>query len=137
MIGSVQAPLVMNVGEDSQRAYDGSSKKPAIDIFPGQMLSGELKNLDISDVVTFAGELIQQDIPKIPDGLLKFEEPRLHICPFGVVLGTRTFPAGLSFTANSLLFEKRTNIECSMNIRIFERHKVDCRDSDRQSSKIS
>ena len=46
------------------------------DNFLGQLLSGELKKLDISDVVTFAGELVQQDIPKIPDGLLRFEELR-------------------------------------------------------------
>ena len=112
----------MNVSEDPKRTYYRFSNKPTIDILLGQLLYGELKNLDISDVVTFAGDLVQEDIPKIPDGLLKFEELKLYICPSGVVLGTTVYPAGFSFMADLLFFQKRANIDCSMYIHIFERH---------------
>ena len=112
----------MNVSEDPKRTYYRFSNKPTIDLLLGQLLYGELKNLDISDVVTFAGDLVQEDIPKIPDGLLKFEELKLYICPFGVVLGTTVYPAGFSFMADLLFFQKRANIDCSMYIHIFERH---------------
>ncbi|KAF8434528.1 hypothetical protein L210DRAFT_3410298 [Boletus edulis BED1] len=99
MIGSIEAFLAMNVSEDPKR----------------QMLFGELKKLDISDVVTLAGTLVQQDIPKIPDSLLKFEELKMYICPFGVVLGKTSYPQGFSFKADLLLFEKRANIECTID----------------------
>lgn len=108
------------------------------DNFLGQLLSGELKKLDISDVVTFAGELVQQDIPKIPDGLLRFEELRLYICPYGVVLGKTVYPQGFSFKADLIFLGKRANIECSMYI--FEWHsrsEIDHLDSDQQSTEVS
>ncbi|KAF8545538.1 hypothetical protein OG21DRAFT_1429117, partial [Imleria badia] len=99
VIGNIRAPFAMNVGEDPK----------------SQILSGELKKLDVSDVVTLAGNLVQQDIPKIPDGFLKFEDLKLYICPFNVVLGPTTYPAGLSFKADFLLFEQRANIECTID----------------------
>ncbi|KAF8122693.1 hypothetical protein EV363DRAFT_1553609, partial [Boletus edulis] len=99
MIGSIEAFLAMNVSEDPKR----------------QMLFGKLKKLDISDVVTLAGTLVQQDIPKIPDGLLKFKELKVYICPFGVVLGKTSYAQGFSFNADLLLFEKRANIKCTID----------------------
>lgn len=74
---------------------------------------GEVKKLSISDVVAFCGQLLQEDIPKVPDDLLRFEELRLYICPFGVVLGTVSYPQGFSFKADLMFFGKRANIECS------------------------
>ena len=130
----------MNVSENPKRTYSITAFKQAIDILLGQLLYGELKNLDISDVVTFAGELVQEDIPKIPDGLLKFEELKLYICPFGVVLGATVYPAGFSFKADLLFFQKRANIDCSTYIHIFEQHlgsEIERCDSDRQGSELS
>ncbi|KAF8557569.1 hypothetical protein OG21DRAFT_277948 [Imleria badia] len=115
MIGSIQASLAMDVSEDPKRMYHRLSNEPAIDTLQRQMLCGELKNLDISDVVTFAGQLVQQDIPKISDGLLKFEELRLYIRPIGVVLGTTPYPAGFSFMADLLFLEKRANVQCTID----------------------
>ena len=93
----------MNAGGDPTRVYHHLSSKLAVDAFQAQILSAELKQLDVSNVVTFASDLVQQDIPKIPDGLLRFEESRLYSYP----------SAGLSFTGDLLFFGKRANIKCS------------------------
>lgn len=79
----------------------------------GQLLEGSLKKLDISDIVSFAGELLHEEIPKVPD-VIRFEELSLYVCPFGVVLGTTTYPQGFSFKADLVFLQKRANIECSM-----------------------
>ena len=84
--------------------YHHLSSKLAVDAFQAQMLSAELKQLDVSDIVTLASDLVQRDIPKIPDGLLRFEESRLYFYP----------SAGLSITGDLLFFGKKANIKCSM-----------------------
>ncbi|KAJ7911531.1 hypothetical protein B0H13DRAFT_1614506 [Mycena leptocephala] len=99
MIGSVEAQMAMNISEDPRR----------------QMLFGSLKRLAMSDVVALAAELVQEDIPKISDNLIKFEELSVYLCPFGVVLGTTTYPSGFSFKADMILFEKRATIECNID----------------------
>lgn len=113
MVGNTKAFLAMNISEDPTRTYHTSPSSLIIDYPEGQLMYGEVKKLDISDVVLFAGELIQQDIPKVPDHLLRFEELQIYVCPFGVVLGTVSYPQGFSFKADLLFFGKRANIECS------------------------
>jgi hypothetical protein len=80
----------------------------------GQLLEGELKKLGLSDLTSFAGQLLKQDIPKVPD-LIRFEELSLYVCPFGVTLGTTSYPQGFSFNADLTFLEKRANIKCEID----------------------
>ncbi|KAF9463146.1 hypothetical protein BDZ94DRAFT_1322048 [Collybia nuda] len=98
-IGQVEAHIALNV-----------SAEPRC-----QMLSARVNELGISDLVDFAGELIQERIPSIPANFFRFEELRVYICPFGIVQGTTTYPQGFSFRANMMFFEKRAEIECKID----------------------
>lgn len=126
MIGAVEAQIAMNISEDPRRKTISVVPKHSLLIpTPGQMLKGSLKKLAISDVVSLAAELLQEDIPQISENLIKFEELSIYVCPFGVVLGTTTYPQGFSFKADMMFFEKRANIECGKPIIDLENYKYD------------
>ncbi|KAJ7831045.1 hypothetical protein B0H14DRAFT_3714131, partial [Mycena olivaceomarginata] len=96
MIGRVEARIAINISEHPTR----------------QMLSASLKKLSISDLVTFAGELLQQNIPNIGDDLITFEELDIYVCPFGIILGKISYPRGFSLHARMMLFQKSAHIRC-------------------------
>jgi hypothetical protein len=76
------------------------------------MLKAKLERLDISDLVSFAGELLDVSIPQPPSNFLDFEKLELYICPTGITLGPITYPQGFSFAADMVLFGKRAIVAC-------------------------
>ncbi|KAG8785050.1 hypothetical protein FRC12_018030 [Ceratobasidium sp. 428] len=67
-----------------------------------ELLKGKIEKFGIQDLVSFARELTELDIPMPPD-FINFDEIRLYMSS-GVTLGSVTYPAGFSFKANLKLF---------------------------------
>ncbi|KAG8734262.1 hypothetical protein FRC10_011809 [Ceratobasidium sp. 414] len=67
-----------------------------------ELLSGNIKNFGIQDLVTFTRELTERDIPMPPD-FIYFEDVELYMSS-GVTLGTVVYPVGFSFKAVLKLF---------------------------------
>ncbi|KAG8699852.1 hypothetical protein FRC09_006332 [Ceratobasidium sp. 395] len=67
-----------------------------------ELLKGDIKKFGIQDLVTFARDLTELDIPMPPD-FIDFDKIQLYMSS-GVTLGSITYPAGFSFTAALKLF---------------------------------
>ncbi|EUC61644.1 hypothetical protein RSOL_403850, partial [Rhizoctonia solani AG-3 Rhs1AP] len=96
MIGQTQAQLALSIDEDPMRA----------------LLSADLEHLNVVDLVVFASDIIDTEIPKPSPSLLDFQKVQLYISPAGVNIGTTFYPQGFSFQADVIVFEKRANIKC-------------------------
>lgn len=56
--------VALNISEDPKRVdLISYNQINDINFLKGQILSAMMEKLDISDVVTFPGELVQQEIP--------------------------------------------------------------------------
>ncbi|KZT52898.1 hypothetical protein CALCODRAFT_458663 [Calocera cornea HHB12733] len=97
-IGKAAASLALEISEDPMH----------------ELLSAEVKNLDINDVVDFAKLLTGLAIPQ-PDNFLQFTDVKLYICPAGTTLGSVTYPRGFSFDAAMVVFGKNASIDCNVS----------------------
>ncbi|KAJ7776553.1 hypothetical protein DFH07DRAFT_980740 [Mycena maculata] len=96
-IGKTSASIVMQISDNPSR----------------ELISGQVQSLDINDVVSFANLITGLDIPQ-PPKFVDFEDVELYICPAGTTIGTIIYPQGFSFQAAMVLFEKHTEIACSV-----------------------
>ncbi|KAF8593814.1 hypothetical protein BDV93DRAFT_529669 [Ceratobasidium sp. AG-I] len=96
MIGQTEAQLALSINEDPMKV----------------LLSAGLERLNVVDLVVFASDIIDTEIPKPSPNLLDFQKIQLYICPAGVTIGTTFYPQGFSFQADVILFEKRADIKC-------------------------
>ncbi|EUC61643.1 hypothetical protein RSOL_403840 [Rhizoctonia solani AG-3 Rhs1AP] len=97
MIGQRQAQLALSIDEDPMK----------------ELLSGELESLSITDLVDFASDIIDAQIPKPPHDLLDFQKVQLYICPAGVDIGRTFYPQGFSFQSDATLFGKKAkDVKC-------------------------
>ncbi|KAK6331789.1 hypothetical protein TWF718_002330 [Orbilia javanica] len=86
----------------------------AISENPGELLvSGNVKNLGIEDIVDFARKVTQLNLPEPDSDFLTFEEMSLYMSS-GVSIGTRYFPPGFSASGSILAFGKRASMACTM-----------------------
>ncbi|KAF8139367.1 hypothetical protein K438DRAFT_2030588 [Mycena galopus ATCC 62051] len=76
------------------------------------LLSAELQDLHITDLVQLAGDLIQKKIPTIPDFMV-FKDVKLYICPAGAQMGDVVYQRGCQFYADMLIFghEAEVNVQ--------------------------
>ncbi|KAL0955635.1 hypothetical protein HGRIS_001868 [Hohenbuehelia grisea] len=72
-----------------------------------ELLSGELKNLTIIDVVSFARQITMLHIPDPPD-FIDFEKIKLYMST-GVTIASVEYPAGVSFEADIKIFDTSVN----------------------------
>ncbi|KAH9934541.1 uncharacterized protein BXZ73DRAFT_100731 [Epithele typhae] len=94
-IGKVSAQVAMQVSEDPTQ----------------ELLMGEVKRLDLDDIVSFANVITGLDIPQ-PPNLVDFQDISLYVCPFGTMIGTIVYPQGFSFKAAMVLFGKHVDAAC-------------------------
>ncbi|KAK6346045.1 hypothetical protein TWF730_010378 [Orbilia blumenaviensis] len=86
----------------------------AISENPGELLiSGNVKNLGIEDIVDFARKVTKLDLPQPDSDFLTFEEMSMYMSS-GVTIGTRYFPPGFSASGSILAFGKRASMACTM-----------------------
>ncbi|KAF8160111.1 hypothetical protein K438DRAFT_2072650 [Mycena galopus ATCC 62051] len=67
------------------------------------LLSAEIQDLHITDLVQLAGDLIQKKIPTIPDFMV-YKDVKLYICPAGAQIGDKVYQRGCQFYADMLIF---------------------------------
>ncbi|RPD59113.1 hypothetical protein L226DRAFT_510190 [Lentinus tigrinus ALCF2SS1-7] len=96
-IGKASASFAMEINEDPMR----------------EVLSAEVKNLDVNDVVSFANVVTGLSISQPPD-FLDFEDVKLYICPNPTTIGTIAYPQGFSFQAAMTVFGKHADIACAV-----------------------
>ncbi|TBU39054.1 hypothetical protein BD309DRAFT_970509 [Dichomitus squalens] len=100
MIGETAAQLALSVNEDPMK----------------ELLYAEVQSLNITDVVKLASDIIDVQIPDPPRDFLDFQEVKLYICPAGLSIGTTYYPQGFSFRADVILFGKRADIGCAIDV---------------------
>ncbi|KAJ7748161.1 hypothetical protein DFH07DRAFT_747430, partial [Mycena maculata] len=86
------------------------------DVPSHELLSAEVQNFHITDVVQLAEDLIQKKIPSariIPDFMI-FKDIKLYICPTGVTMGDVVYQRGCQFYADMLIFGQ----EAEVNVQI-------------------
>jgi hypothetical protein len=94
MIGSTAATVSLAVGAS-----------------PGQQLiSATLVGLSSNDLITFASDVLQHDIPRIDDDIFNFEAVSVSIST-GVEVGTVYTPPGVSFSGIANLFGQKASME--------------------------
>ncbi|KAI0715902.1 hypothetical protein C8T65DRAFT_694551 [Cerioporus squamosus] len=96
-IGKASALFAMEINEDPLR----------------EVLSAEVQNLDVNDVVTLANIVTGLSIPQ-PPNFLDYEEVKVYICPNATTIGTIVYPQGFLFQAVMVLFGKRADIACAV-----------------------
>ena len=79
----------------------------------GEVLSAEVKNLDVNDVISFANAITGLSIPQ-PPNFVQFQDVELYICPFGTTIGTIVYPKGFSFQASMTVFGKHASVACAV-----------------------
>lgn len=79
----------------------------------GELISGKVQAIDVTDVISFANTITGLSIPQ-PPNFLDFEDVELYICPAGTTLGTIVYPQGFSFQASVIVFSKKATIACSV-----------------------
>ncbi|CCO30909.1 hypothetical protein BN14_04942 [Rhizoctonia solani AG-1 IB] len=77
-----------------------------------ELLTGRIQKFGIRDIVAFAAQITELDIPPPPD-FIDFEDIDLYMST-GVTLGTQSYPAGFSFHASLVLFG--TKIQASAEV---------------------
>jgi hypothetical protein len=115
MIGEGQAQFALSVSENPMRMYHLvclccymlTTMLPI-----GQLLYAEVRDLGITDLVSFARDVTSIAIPYPPDDMLRFEQLKIYICPTGMTLGSVTYPQGFSFLADMKLFGVQADIAC-------------------------
>ncbi|KAF7332712.1 FAD-binding PCMH-type domain-containing protein [Mycena kentingensis (nom. inval.)] len=76
----------------------------AVSEIPSQeVLSAEIEDLHITDVVLFARDLTQRAIPMVPD-FMSFKDVKFYLCPLGTTIRSIAYKRGCQFTADILLF---------------------------------
>ncbi|KAH9934494.1 uncharacterized protein BXZ73DRAFT_100684 [Epithele typhae] len=98
-IGTASAQVAMQVSEDPKQ----------------EILVGEVKNLDLNDIVSFANVITGLDIPS-PD-MIDFQDMSLYICPFGTMIGTIVYPQGFSFKTTMILLSKKFDAALAVDSR--------------------
>ncbi|KAJ7706629.1 hypothetical protein B0H16DRAFT_1901589 [Mycena metata] len=83
------------------------------DVPSQELLSAEVQNLHITDVVQLAEDFIQKKIPNIPDFMV-FKDIKLYICPTGITMGDVVYQRGCQFYADMLIFGQ----EAQVNVQI-------------------
>ena len=76
-----------------------------------ELISAKATNLSLTDLVTFARQVTQLDIPYPPD-ILDFKSLYIYISPGGCWVGTKYYPAGFAFSASGTLFSNDFDISC-------------------------
>jgi hypothetical protein len=90
----------------------------AVGARPGQQLiSATLVGLSSNDLISFASDILQQDIPRIDEDIFNFEAVSVSIST-GVEVGTVYTPPGVSFSGVVDLFGQKATIEAFVRSEI-------------------
>lgn len=82
-IGDTIVEMAVNISEDPSK----------------EILMGKLEKLNPSQLVNFATDLIDLDVPRVPD-FFQFKNLELYCAPTGGSIGTVSFKPGFSFSAD-------------------------------------
>ncbi|KAG1750131.1 hypothetical protein EDB19DRAFT_90971 [Suillus lakei] len=93
-IGNTTADVIVSIDEDPMK----------------QMVSAEVKNLNLDDIVTFTEKIIGSTISKPPSGFLLFQDLKLYICPLGATLAGVAYPPGFSYESRMIIFGHHADI---------------------------
>ncbi|KIP04490.1 hypothetical protein PHLGIDRAFT_39133, partial [Phlebiopsis gigantea 11061_1 CR5-6] len=85
----------------------------------GELLHGRLNALDIGDVVAFVADMGKLNMPQ-PPSFARFQSIDLYLSPLGATVGSKTYPAGASFSADVILFGVQGNVMASMDTTGFK-----------------
>ncbi|RVD85034.1 uncharacterized protein DFL_003366 [Arthrobotrys flagrans] len=111
---STGTPSSLAITGDIKLGKTQASVALAISENPGELLiSGNVKNLDIYDIVDFARKVTRLNLPEPDSDFLTFEEMSMYMSS-GVTIGTRYFPPGFSASGSILAFGKRASMACTM-----------------------
>lgn len=94
MIGSTSATVSLAVGANPSQ----------------ELISASLQSLSSNDLIAFASDVLQQDIPRIDEDVFNFEAVSVSIST-GVQVGTVYTPPGVSFGGTINLFGEKASME--------------------------
>jgi len=78
-----------------------------------ELLSADVQNLNLDDIVTFTEKIVGLQIPRPPSDFLSFEELKIYICPSGLTLGQVVYPPGFSFECQMIIFGHHADVSAS------------------------
>ncbi|KAI1759626.1 hypothetical protein GGR53DRAFT_527038 [Hypoxylon sp. FL1150] len=81
-----------------------------------QLLSAQIKDLGVVDLVNFASLVADRDFP-LPDDFVHFDDVQLYLST-GTSVGLTYYPAGASLKGVMTLFGKRAQFECTVGSKI-------------------
>ncbi|KAM3416886.1 hypothetical protein BST61_g8474 [Cercospora zeina] len=100
----------LTVGKVSGQAALSISDSPT-----DQLISLEVNNLDLQDIVSFASTVLQVSPPlSLPDNLLFFKQVKLYLST-GTTIGMTFYPPGASFKCDAVLFGKSAKVYCAID----------------------
>ena len=104
------------IGIAAGLAIGGVSGKAALSISEApndELIMLEVDNLGIRDLVLFASQMFEQDVPA-PDDFLHFKQVKFYLST-GTTIGTTVYPPGASFSCDAVLWGHLAFIFCGVN----------------------
>jgi hypothetical protein len=108
MPGEIGLAGQVNIGQKEAKVAMKLSQNPS-----EQLLVAHIKDLGIGDLVKFASEVAETDLPEPPEGLLHFIDLDLYLST-GTTIAQTYYPPGASLKGEMTMFGKRAKFECSV-----------------------
>jgi hypothetical protein len=108
MPGEIGLAGQVNIGQKEAKVAMKLSQNPS-----EQLLVAHIKDLGIGDLVKFASEVAETNLPEPPEGLLHFNDLDLYLST-GAMIAQTYYPPGASLKGDMTMFGKRAKFECSV-----------------------
>ncbi|KAH7093457.1 hypothetical protein FB567DRAFT_609954 [Paraphoma chrysanthemicola] len=81
------------------------------------LLAASTNNLALSDIISFANDIAEVNIPSVPEDVLEIQDVAFYLSS-GVTIGDQVFPAGASLQGAIRLFGYGAKMKCSIGTAI-------------------
>lgn len=108
MPGEIGLAGQVNIGQKEAKVAMKLSQNPS-----EQLLAAHIKDLGVGDLVKFASDVAEIDLPTPPEGLLHFDDLDLYLST-GTKIAQTYYPPGASLKGDMTIFGKKAKFECSV-----------------------